>query len=164
MKLISFRRANEEHLGFLLGGVVVDPLLAGGDRALFADALTFIRAGTAGLDAARAILADAPKAACIALKDVALAAPDPLGGDVAVAAEVTSDGDVVGFTLHLPDLPDLPAGEDRTATLIRVGALLQRLAAAGWSEDLEVRTTLSPAGAEGRPGIRVRARDRLPGV
>ena len=75
MKLVSFRRANEERLGLLLGEVVLDPLLAGGDRALFANATAFIASGSAGLDAARAILADPPKAACVASKDVRMVAP-----------------------------------------------------------------------------------------
>jgi hypothetical protein len=89
--------------------------------------------------------------------EVALAAPDPLGGDVAVSAEVTADGDVVGFTLTLPEAP---SGSDRTLALMRVGALLQRITAAGWTEDLEVRTTLAPGTGEGRPAIQVRAREK----
>jgi coenzyme F420-0:L-glutamate ligase/coenzyme F420-1:gamma-L-glutamate ligase len=90
--------------------------------------------------------------------EVALAAPDPLGGEVAVSHEVTADGDVVGYTLTLPDMPE---GADRTAALIRVGALLQRITAAGWSEDLRVETTLAPRAEDGEdhPAIRVTARD-----
>ena len=75
MKLVSYRRAAEERLGFLAGDVVVDPLLAGASRALFADVLTFIKAGDNAIKAARSILANPPKAACMALKDVTLAAP-----------------------------------------------------------------------------------------
>jgi coenzyme F420-0:L-glutamate ligase/coenzyme F420-1:gamma-L-glutamate ligase len=91
--------------------------------------------------------------------DVALAAPDPVAGeDVVVSPEITADGDVVGFTLTLPAVP---AGTDRTAALIRVGALLQRITAAAWTEDLAVQVTLAPRAAdrEDSPGIRVVARD-----
>ena len=75
MKLVSFNKGGKERLGFLQGDTVVDPLLAGGDAALFGDALSFIKSGAVGLDAARKILAKPPPAACAALKDVALAAP-----------------------------------------------------------------------------------------
>jgi 2-keto-4-pentenoate hydratase/2-oxohepta-3-ene-1,7-dioic acid hydratase in catechol pathway len=75
MKLVSFVQAGEERLGFLHGDVVVDPLRAVGDRALFGSALAFIRAGDAGLKAARAILADPPRAACLAARDIVLTAP-----------------------------------------------------------------------------------------
>ena len=75
MKLVSFRRSGEERLGFLHGDLVVDPLLAGGDRTLFADAPAFIKGGSIAVRAAQAILANPPKPACAALKDVALAAP-----------------------------------------------------------------------------------------
>ena len=44
--------------------------------------------------------------------------------------------------------------------LIRVGALLQRITAAGWAEDLSVRTTLAPRADGELPGIRVVAQDR----
>jgi coenzyme F420-0:L-glutamate ligase/coenzyme F420-1:gamma-L-glutamate ligase len=99
--------------------------------------------------------------------DVALASPDPVaGGDgyaaaVEVSHDVSTDGDVVGFTLTLPasSLPADPAG--RAAALIRVGALLQRITAAGWSEDLAVQATLAPGAGtgEGNPAIRVTAKD-----
>ncbi len=75
MKLVSFNKGGKERLGFLQGDTVVDPLLAGGDAALFAGAVAFIKSGAAGLDAARKILAKPPQAACAVLKDVALAAP-----------------------------------------------------------------------------------------
>lgn len=75
MKLVSFRRSGEERLGLLAGDTLVDPLLASGEPALFADALAFIKSGAAGLRAARAILADPPKAACLSLREVTLAPP-----------------------------------------------------------------------------------------
>ena len=37
MKLVLFRRASEARLGFLSGEIVIDPLLADGDRAVFAE-------------------------------------------------------------------------------------------------------------------------------
>jgi len=100
--------------------------------------------------------------------DVALASPDPVaGGDgfaaaVEVSHDVSTDGDVVGFTLTLPGFAVQAA--DRTAALIQVGALLQRLTAAGWAEDLTVTTTLAARAGdgEGDPAIRVTARDRQP--
>jgi 2-keto-4-pentenoate hydratase/2-oxohepta-3-ene-1,7-dioic acid hydratase in catechol pathway len=75
MKLVSFRRGGDERLGLLRGDMIVDPVQAGGDRALFADALAFIKGGEAAMKAARAMLADPPKAACVALADAALLAP-----------------------------------------------------------------------------------------
>jgi len=101
--------------------------------------------------------------------DVALASPDPVpGGDgyaaaVEVSHDVTTDGEVVGFTLTLPSatpLPPEPAA--RAAALIRVGALLQRITAAGWTEDLAVQATLAPRPADGDapPAIRVVARNQ----
>jgi coenzyme F420-0:L-glutamate ligase/coenzyme F420-1:gamma-L-glutamate ligase len=100
--------------------------------------------------------------------DVALASPDPVaGGDgyaaaVDVSHDVTADGDVVGFTLTLPSPGALPAEPaERAAALIRVGALLQRITAAGWSEDLAVRATLAARAESGDspPAIRVVARN-----
>jgi 2-keto-4-pentenoate hydratase/2-oxohepta-3-ene-1,7-dioic acid hydratase in catechol pathway len=75
MKLITFVKSGEERLGLLAGDVVVDPLLAGGDKADFGSALSFIKAGDRARDAARGILANSPKSACAALKDVTLVAP-----------------------------------------------------------------------------------------
>jgi len=75
MKLVTFVRAGEERLGFLRGDEVVEPLLAGADRAVFGDALAFIKGGNSALKAAQSILSNPPKAARLALKDVALAAP-----------------------------------------------------------------------------------------
>ena len=59
----------------LSGDSVIDPLLAGGPRDVFASALTFIKSGDAGRAAAKTILANPPKAAVTPLKDVTLAAP-----------------------------------------------------------------------------------------
>ncbi len=75
MKLVSVVKAGEERLGLLSGDLVVDPLLAGGDRVLFADAMAFIKGGDNAMKAARAILANPSKAACTPLRDVTLAAP-----------------------------------------------------------------------------------------
>ena len=75
MKLVTFVRSGEERLGLLSGDSVIDPLLAGGPRDVFASALTFIKSGDAGRAAAKTILANPPKAAVTPLKDVTLAAP-----------------------------------------------------------------------------------------
>ena len=45
MKLVTFLQAGEERFGFLHGDVVVDPLSASGDPALFGSALAFIKSG-----------------------------------------------------------------------------------------------------------------------
>src|SRR6188508_2492382 len=75
MKLVTFVKSGEERLGLLAGDVVVDALLASGDKAIFASALSFIQSGAAAMNAARAILANPPKAAVLALNDVTLVAP-----------------------------------------------------------------------------------------
>jgi 2-keto-4-pentenoate hydratase/2-oxohepta-3-ene-1,7-dioic acid hydratase in catechol pathway len=74
MRLVSFRRDGEARLGFLHGSEVVDPVLAGGDPKLFADAVAFIKGGDKAMSTARAILANPPKSACSALSDVVLLA------------------------------------------------------------------------------------------
>lgn len=115
----------------------------------------------AGKDPAPASVPPAPVADRLRRAlDVALAAPDPVAGagEVVVSSEVTADGDVVGFTLTLPTT-EADFRADHTTSLIRVGSLLQRITAAGWAEDLQVRTTLAPRADGALPGIRVIARD-----
>ncbi len=75
MKLVTFVKSGEERLGLLSGETVIDPLLASGSAAVFGSALAFIRSGTAGMNAAKAILANPPNQAAMALKEVTLAAP-----------------------------------------------------------------------------------------
>jgi 2-keto-4-pentenoate hydratase/2-oxohepta-3-ene-1,7-dioic acid hydratase in catechol pathway len=75
MKLVVFRRGGEERLGFSVGEGVLDALAASGDRALFADTLSFIRSGPAGLAAARALLADPPRASLVPMRGLEFAAP-----------------------------------------------------------------------------------------
>jgi 2-keto-4-pentenoate hydratase/2-oxohepta-3-ene-1,7-dioic acid hydratase in catechol pathway len=75
MKLVNYLKAGEVRLGLLAGDTIVDPLLATGDRALFADTLSFIKSGAAALSAAKAVLANPPKSACMPVKSVVLAAP-----------------------------------------------------------------------------------------
>ncbi len=75
MKLVTFVKSGEERLGLVSGDSVVDPLLAGGSREVFASALAFIKSGEAATKAANSILANPPKAAVAPLKDVTLAAP-----------------------------------------------------------------------------------------
>lgn len=124
----------------------------------------------AGKDPAPASVPPAPVAERLRRAlDVALASPDPMaGGDgyaaaVEVSPDITTDGDVVGFTLTLPSATPLPAEPvGRAAALIRVGALLQRITAAGWAEDLAVQATLAPRATDGDapPAIRVVARNQ----
>src|SRR5205085_10184884 len=75
MKLVTFAKSGEERLGLLSGETVIDALAASGDKAIFASALSFIKSGAAGMNAARAILSNPPKQASMPLKDVALLAP-----------------------------------------------------------------------------------------
>src|SRR5215204_662368 len=75
MKLVTFVKSGEERLGLLAGETVIDPLLAGNHPPVFANALAFIKSGAAGLNAAKAILANPPKGSTVPLKDVRLAAP-----------------------------------------------------------------------------------------
>ena len=48
MKLVTFVKSGEERLGLLAGDAVIDPLLASGDKAIFASALSLIKSGAAG--------------------------------------------------------------------------------------------------------------------
>jgi 2-keto-4-pentenoate hydratase/2-oxohepta-3-ene-1,7-dioic acid hydratase in catechol pathway len=75
MKLVTFVEAGAQRLGFLVGDAIIDPLRISADQGLFADALTFIKSGDKGIAAARAVLADPPKAALIPRTNVTLAAP-----------------------------------------------------------------------------------------
>ena len=43
MKLVTFVRLDQERLGLLAGDTVIDPLLASGDKAIFANTLSFIK-------------------------------------------------------------------------------------------------------------------------
>jgi 2-keto-4-pentenoate hydratase/2-oxohepta-3-ene-1,7-dioic acid hydratase in catechol pathway len=75
MKLVTFVKAGEERLGLLAGETVIDPLAASGNPAVFGSVLAFIKSGTVGISAAKAMLANLPKQATMGLKDVKLAAP-----------------------------------------------------------------------------------------
>jgi len=75
MKLVTFVKAGEERLGLFAGETVIDPLLATGSPEVFGSALTFIRSGLMGLDAAKAMLVHPPREATTALKDMILTAP-----------------------------------------------------------------------------------------
>jgi 2-keto-4-pentenoate hydratase/2-oxohepta-3-ene-1,7-dioic acid hydratase in catechol pathway len=75
MKLVTFLKAGEERLGLLAGETVIDPLLATGSPEVFGSALTFIRSGLVGLDAAKAMLVHPPREATTALKGMTLTAP-----------------------------------------------------------------------------------------
>jgi 2-keto-4-pentenoate hydratase/2-oxohepta-3-ene-1,7-dioic acid hydratase in catechol pathway len=75
MRLVSFVRSGEERVGFLRGDAVVDPLLAGGDRAVFGSVLAFIEASDKAVKAAQTLVANPLKSAIIPPQDVALTAP-----------------------------------------------------------------------------------------
>jgi 2-keto-4-pentenoate hydratase/2-oxohepta-3-ene-1,7-dioic acid hydratase in catechol pathway len=75
MKLVSVAKPGEERLGLLAGDMVIDPLQAGGDLALFANSLAFIKGRDSAMKAARVILANPAKGASTPLRDVTLAAP-----------------------------------------------------------------------------------------
>lgn len=74
MKLLTFLDAQgARRLGLMVDDDgLIDPVEAGGDPAIFADAIAFIRAGEAGRAAARALIQTAPRRA---LAGVRLAAP-----------------------------------------------------------------------------------------
>jgi 2-keto-4-pentenoate hydratase/2-oxohepta-3-ene-1,7-dioic acid hydratase in catechol pathway len=78
MKLVTFRQAAEERLGFLVDDQLVDPRLAGGRAAAepaYASTLAFIQAGEGAWRAAVELVAAAPAAARLPLAQVMLAAP-----------------------------------------------------------------------------------------
>ena len=75
MKIVTYLRSGEERLGFLQGESLIDALAAIDDSAIFASALAFIQSGRAGIQAAKAILSNPPKAAMRARSNVTLAAP-----------------------------------------------------------------------------------------
>ena len=75
MKIVTYLRSGEQRLGFLQGESVIDALAATDDSAMFASALAFIQSGRDGYQAAKAMLANSPKATMIARTSVTLAAP-----------------------------------------------------------------------------------------
>ncbi len=72
MKIATYLDRDTRRLALVEGEDLIDPIAAGGDAAIFADTIALIRAGDAGLDAARALLATAPR---VPLASVRLAAP-----------------------------------------------------------------------------------------
>jgi 2-keto-4-pentenoate hydratase/2-oxohepta-3-ene-1,7-dioic acid hydratase in catechol pathway len=72
MKLLTYLKDDTRRLGLMVGDALIDPLDAGGDPAIFADTIAFIRAGDAGLTAARNLIDTAPRRP---LAGVRLAAP-----------------------------------------------------------------------------------------
>ncbi len=80
MKVATFLKDGAEHLGFVTGDSIIDPLSAlprpdAPERAFFTDCVTFIRSGDAGRRAADALIASAPASAKLPLAGVKLAAP-----------------------------------------------------------------------------------------
>lgn len=72
MRLATYHVDDTRRLGFVIDDEVIDPLDAGGDPAIFADSIAFIRSGDAGLAAASALVEAAPRRP---LSSVRLAAP-----------------------------------------------------------------------------------------
>jgi len=79
MKLVSFtRHGGPERLGFLVGSKVLDPLqvdIGPDERAVFADALSFIRSGETGRRTAERLINEAPASSRLPLGEVKLVAP-----------------------------------------------------------------------------------------
>ena len=75
MKLVTFKQAGEERLGFLRGDDVVDPLRLSGDPTMFASAMAFIKAGDKALKAAQIMVANPLKSALIPRDRLTLCAP-----------------------------------------------------------------------------------------
>ena len=77
MRLVTFRDGTEERLGFLLDDHVVDPkrMPDHAGEAAYGDAIAFIRAGEAALQAARRLIDKAPASARVPLSKITLTAP-----------------------------------------------------------------------------------------
>jgi 2-keto-4-pentenoate hydratase/2-oxohepta-3-ene-1,7-dioic acid hydratase in catechol pathway len=75
MKLVSFLWNGEEHLGFLRGNDIVDPLLMSADPSAFGSTLAFIKAGAKTLKAAQGMVANPLRSALIPRERVTLTAP-----------------------------------------------------------------------------------------
>lgn len=80
MKLVSFARGGEENLGFLVGDDIIDARWALNDatpdeRAIFADAISFIRSGDEGRIIADRLIAGASPIARLSAQEVQLLAP-----------------------------------------------------------------------------------------
>ncbi len=72
MKIATYLDADTRRLALIDGADLIDPIAAGGDPALFADTIAFIRGGDAALTAALRLIATAPRRP---LAGVRLAAP-----------------------------------------------------------------------------------------
>lgn len=61
MKILTYIRGADRRLGFLDGDSVIDAIDAGGDPAVFADTVAFIRGGAGAIEAARHLVATGPR-------------------------------------------------------------------------------------------------------
>jgi len=61
MKLLTYLKDATRRLGLAVDDALIDPVEAGGDPALFADIITFIRGGEDAMIAARALIDTAPR-------------------------------------------------------------------------------------------------------
>ncbi len=80
MKIVTYKQAGTERLGFIAGESIVDPLLAlparnVAERGWFTDCTAFIRAGDAARKIAERLIKEAPAAARIPMASAALGAP-----------------------------------------------------------------------------------------
>jgi 2-keto-4-pentenoate hydratase/2-oxohepta-3-ene-1,7-dioic acid hydratase in catechol pathway len=75
MKLVTFAQSGEERLGFLSGNSVLDPIVAGGEPALFANSLAFIKGGERAHKLAAQMLKEMPAKAVRPLAGLQLLAP-----------------------------------------------------------------------------------------
>ncbi|MSQ18590.1 MAG: FAA hydrolase family protein [Betaproteobacteria bacterium] len=80
MKIVTYKQAGTERLGFLAGESIVDPLLAlptqsTAERAYFTDCTAFIRAGDTARMIAERLIREAPASARTAMASASLGAP-----------------------------------------------------------------------------------------
>ena len=75
MRVANFSDGGQRRLGLVTDETLIDPLRAGGERAIFADTQSFLRAGAGGRQAAEEIIATAPEGARQTLDKVLLLAP-----------------------------------------------------------------------------------------
>ncbi len=80
MKIVTYKQAGAERLGFIAGDAIIDPLLAlpaqtTAERAYFTDCTAFIRAGDAARKIAERLIKEAPANARIPMASAALGPP-----------------------------------------------------------------------------------------
>jgi 2-keto-4-pentenoate hydratase/2-oxohepta-3-ene-1,7-dioic acid hydratase in catechol pathway len=75
MRLVNFFEDGRRRLGFEAGDSLIDPIAAGGDAAIFADTVSFLRAGDTGRAAAEAIMAKVVESARRPMSEARLLSP-----------------------------------------------------------------------------------------